>query len=90
MDQDNTQPLIQMGHPEREEVDRPKLADGSPLYWALVPPDSLAIGFIKPSEAHAAKVQLEQCLDINENAVLNCKGKTADEARKILQGILAN
>ncbi len=74
--------------PDRKVEEEPRLGDGSPLYYALLKdPDAL---FLKSSEAQQAKALLSTCMDRDPKVVLSCAGKTAAEAKKILNGLLLN
>lgn len=69
------------------EATGPRLKDGSPLYHAFIPEDELVI---KSADVQAAKNTLAKCADVDPAAVASCAGKTAEEARHILLGILGH
>jgi len=75
---------------EREskiELDDIRLADGRPLYHALLTnPETLVLS---PDEAREAQQRLLQISATDPDEVLMCQGKTLKEARTILESIEA-
>jgi hypothetical protein len=69
----------------RIELDDVRLADGRPLYHALLTnPETLVLS---PDEAREAQQKLLQMFTANPDEVLTCQGKTLEEARAILESI---
>lgn len=69
------------------EATGPRLKDGSPLHYAFIPEDKLVL---KAADVEGAKNMLDKCADVDPAAVASCAGKTAEEARHILWGILGH
>lgn len=65
----------------------PRLKDGSPLHYAFIPEDKL---MIKPADIQGARNMLDKYADVDPATVASCAGKTAEEARHILRGILSH
>lgn len=69
------------------EATGPRLKDGSPLHYAFIEEDKLVLN---SADIQGAKNMLDKCADVDPAAVASCAGKTAEEARRILWGILGH
>lgn len=81
-------PLVLIGpHTCPAHQKKPRLADGAPLFHALLSEETIASGIIRPAEERLARDVVREASEINPNAVASCRGKTREEARGILEGI---
>lgn len=81
-------PLIGPNAYERERNLTPeqvKLADGSPLYHALL--QTGETGVVSGDEAQRAQNELREIIAVDPEIALSCQGKTLEEAREILRGV---
>ena len=62
-----------------------RLADGSPLYHALMA--VAESGVADQEEVQRAKNELREIITTDPEIALSCQGKTAGEAREILRSI---
>ena len=65
-------------------IDTIALADGSPLYHALLDPNTLIVSDEEVQEAHARLLVISV---ISPDSVLLCQSKSREEARIILESI---
>lgn len=64
-----------------------KTADGDPLSWLFLPEGAKERGFIRPDETREARQQLSKLIARDTAKVLQCRGKTREEALRILAEI---
>ncbi|MBA3789314.1 hypothetical protein H0X32_02885 [Patescibacteria group bacterium] len=85
----NIETLVTKG-PSNEHVPLPedlRLKNGDPLYYLLLPPKDVAAGIIDPSDSQQAHDRLRSLFALDMQKVLSCAGKSAEEAKEILNSI---
>lgn len=65
-----------------------RLHGGEPVYYALL--ERGGNGVLDVNDVRAAKQKLSVAIERNPDAVLSCRDKTRDEARKILEGLISS
>lgn len=87
----NDRPLVQLQDESRERQPLPedtRLKDGAPLYHVFLEnPDAHVVN---AHEVQTAKGELEKRIKQNRETVLQCQGKTREEALAILDSIGQN